>query len=220
MGGAASRRCRWRGRSDVRCVLERPGADVDGPDDSYRAAGCSSATPTWPRTDCSAAPGGRNDATGGRSGRVVLVTAAGDAAESPSRRSAPTGGLFAGRDRDRDRRRLGAGRGSPPLVSAGRESQRQRHADDRGGWFGPYPRPAIRDAPAHIGVRFALTATGQTSGRIAQATFTDATGLNSVTMLGTQTPRRSRRAEPSPMERSPATPCRCASTATGAARWR
>lgn len=39
-----------------------------------------------------------------------------------------------------------------------------------------------------IGVRFTLTATGQTSGRTAQATFTDATGLNSVTMLGTQTP--------------------------------
>jgi trimeric autotransporter adhesin len=39
-----------------------------------------------------------------------------------------------------------------------------------------------------IGVRFTLTATGQTSGRTAQATFTDATGLNSVTMLGVQTP--------------------------------
>ncbi|HEX3235655.1 MAG TPA: YDG domain-containing protein [Gemmatimonadales bacterium] len=41
---------------------------------------------------------------------------------------------------------------------------------------------------AAIGVRFTLTATGQTSGRTAQATFTDNTGLNSVTILGTQSP--------------------------------
>ena len=69
---------------------------------------------------------------------------------------------------------------------------------------------------AHIGVRFTLTATGQTSGRTAQATFTDATGLNSVTMLGTQTPAPVAPAVTVTYGTLAINSVQCASTATGA----
>ena len=42
------------------------------------APGCRSATPTWRRSGWCAGRAARNDATGGRTTRVVLVTAAGE----------------------------------------------------------------------------------------------------------------------------------------------
>jgi hypothetical protein len=135
------------------------------------------------------APGGAGDATGGHSGRVVLVTAAGDGAA----------GAIATVQTDRDDyfppdTVLITGSGWEPGETVSLLFQEDvtpavhpdvvmsTVADAEGGIR--HQQFAIDSAD--IGVRFTLTATGQTSGRTAQATFTDNTGLNTVTVIGAQ----------------------------------
>jgi YDG domain-containing protein/Big-like domain-containing protein/MBG domain-containing protein len=135
--------------------------------------------------------GTNSDATGGRTAAVVLATVAGE----------PSDPNIATVQTDREDYFppdtvviTGAGWDAGETVTLGLQED-----------MNPPVHPevtltATADAAGHIlnqefeidstaiGVRFTLTATGQTSGRTAQATFTDNTGLNSVTMLGTQTP--------------------------------
>ena len=77
-----------------------------------------------------AGPGGRNDATGGRSSRVVLVTAAGEAGESTiATVSTDREDYSPGENGDRHRRRLGAGRNRDAAVPRGRGSAHPSRQD-------------------------------------------------------------------------------------------
>jgi uncharacterized repeat protein (TIGR01451 family) len=119
---------------------------------------------------------GRNDATGDRSSRVVLVTAAGEAAD-PSIATVST---------DKDDYAPGdtvtvTGTGWEP----GETVSLLFHEDANPPIHPDKTLTALADELGHIvnhqydidstdiGVRFTLTATGQTSGRTAQTTFTD-----------------------------------------------
>jgi uncharacterized repeat protein (TIGR01451 family) len=123
-----------------------------------------------------AGPGGRNDATGDRSSRVVLVTAAGEAADA----------TVATVSTDKDDYTPGdtvtvTGTGWEP----GETVSLLFHEDANPPIHPDKTLNAVADELGHIfnheydidstdiGIRFTLTATGQTSGRTAQATFTD-----------------------------------------------
>ncbi|MFL5493448.1 MAG: beta strand repeat-containing protein, partial [Gemmatimonadales bacterium] len=132
--------------------------------------------------------GTNSDATGGRTAAVVLATVAGE----------PSNPDIATVQTDREDyfppdTVIITGAGWEPGETVGLRIQRDAASGDT-------TLTATADGAGHIlnqqfeidstaiGVRFTLTATGQTSGRTAQATFTDNTGINSVTVLGTQTP--------------------------------
>ena len=120
--------------------------------------------------------GSSSDATGGRTARVVLMTIEGD----------PSDPTIATVTTDREDYFppdtviiTGAGWGPGETVSLlfqqDVEPQRERDPHDGSGQRGHiYDQQFVIDS-SHIGVRFTLTATGQTSGKTAQATFTDAT---------------------------------------------
>ena len=125
-----------------------------------------------------------NDATGGRSGRSVLLTSAGEA-----------GAVIATIRTDREDYPPGdtvivTGSGwepgetvymllhEDPLVHGDRTLTAT--ADEQGNIFNNQFVPEEHD----LGVRFVLTATGQTSGRTAQTTFTDNRAITAATVNG------------------------------------
>ena len=131
------------------------------------------------------ASGASNDATGGRSSRVVLLTAAGDPSD-PNLATVQT---------DKEDYAPGetvtvTGSGWEP----GETVSMQLHEDPL--VHGDRTLSAVADSLGHIfndsfspeehdiGVRFVLTAVGQASGRTAQATFTDDRMINSATVNG------------------------------------
>ena len=131
-----------------------------------------------------AGPGGRNDATGGRSSRVVLVTAAGEASESS----------IATVSTDREDYSPGqnvivTGSGWEP----GETVTLLFHEDVDPPIHPDKSLTAVADANGQIlnqeyliddeddGIQFILTATGLTSGRTAQTTFTDGNKLQFTT---------------------------------------
>jgi hypothetical protein len=136
------------------------------------------------------ASGATDEALGGRTSHVVLVTAAGEPSD-PNIATVRT---------DKEDYQPGD---TVTVTGAGWEPGETVsllfHED-----LDPPAHPdktlsAVADSLGHIfnheygideadeGVRFTLTATGETSGRTAQATFTDATHLRDITVLGSQT---------------------------------
>jgi hypothetical protein len=134
--------------------------------------------------------GATDEALGGRTSRVVLVTAAGDPSD-PNIATVRT---------DKEDYQPGdtvtvTGSGWEP----GETVSLLFHEDVDPPIHPDKSLTTVADSAGHIvnrqyeidesdlGVRFTLTATGETSGRTAQATFTDATHLRDVTVLGSQT---------------------------------
>ncbi len=123
-----------------------------------------------------AGPGGRNDATGDRTNRVVLVTAAGEAGDPGIATVSTDKDDYAPGDTVTV---TGTGwePGEPVSLLFHEDANPPIHpdktlntiADELGHIFN---REYDIDS-TDIGVRFTLTATGRTSGRTAQATFTD-----------------------------------------------
>jgi Big-like domain-containing protein/PKD domain-containing protein len=139
-----------------------------------------------------ASGGSSSDATGGRSGRVVLVTMAGDV-------SAAASGI-ATVATDKEDYQPGdtvtvTGTGWDP----GETVSLLFHEDVDPPVHPDKTYTTVADADGHIlnhgyeideldlNVRFTLTATGQTSGNTAQATFTDAISFGGI-LVGTQSP--------------------------------
>jgi uncharacterized repeat protein (TIGR01451 family) len=134
--------------------------------------------------------GASNDATGGRTARVVLVTTAGEAS-GPSLATVTT---------DKEDYQPGD---TITVTGAGWESGETVsllfHEDVDPPIHPDKTLTAVADADGQIlshgyeveesdlGVRFTLTATGETSGRTAQTTFTDAPKVGTVT-IGSQSP--------------------------------
>jgi hypothetical protein len=130
-----------------------------------------------------------DEATGGRTSRVVLVTAAGEPSDpniatvhtdkedyAPGETVTITGSGWEPGET------VAMALHEDPLVHGDRTLTAAADAD--GKIFNNAFKPEEHD----LGVRFVLTATGQSSGKVAQTTFTDNTNINSVTVAGSQSP--------------------------------
>ena len=134
----------------------------------------------------SPAPARRATRPAGGRAAVVLVDG-GRRAERSEHRDGEhrQGGLLAGRDRDRHRHGLGAGRDGEPGVPRGsvdpRRSPLTAVADENGAHL---QRTTSTPKSPTLESGFILVATGQTSGRTAQTTFTDDRLITAATVNG------------------------------------